>query len=68
MARRRRHKISKLQLAWKILVVVSLLLNYLQLQSKAVEWFSSRPVVQRVGIKYIIKGWLSNWDLHWLVK
>ena len=26
------------------------------------------PVIQKLGVHYAVKGFLSNWNLHWVVK
>ncbi len=67
MFRRRKKRVSKIQLTWKLLVVTSLLLHALQIYSTLGRYISSMPAVRRTTTVLAIKGWLSNWEMQGLV-
>lgn len=61
--RRRRRKISKIKLFYHLLIVVHLSLILLLGYSSLVE-----SVAKRAAVKYMVKGWLSQWEWHWIIK
>ena len=66
--RRRRRKISKLRLFYRLLIVIHLSLLLSLGYGKICEYIGNQPAVKRAGIKYMIKGWLSQWDWHWIIR
>lgn len=59
----RRKKLSLLDKIKNVLAIQGLIYVCLKL----LQWISTIPILQRIAARYIVKGWLSNWDLHWLI-
>ncbi len=65
--RKKTKRIPKRQVIWKTLVVLFLLLHLLHAERGVAEWLGKQGIVKRTAIHYAVKGWLSNWNLHWIM-
>ena len=64
---RRKRKLSKWQVIWRIIIIKSLLFNVAFIVHHMMEYTASLGVVRRTGFILMLKGWLSNWDMQWMV-
>jgi len=63
--KRKSVSINKLQLAWKMLVVISLLINYLQLHRVVVEKLAEQPAVKRWSVLVMCDGLKYRVRKYW---
>jgi len=55
--RKRKKKVNRLLLTWRLVILFSLLINYLQLQEVTTKWVKKQPMVQRHFINVIKDGY-----------
>ena len=53
---KRKKKVSKLQVLWRLLIVISMLINAFQLQDRIVKTFMSQPAIKRFAMLTMIDG------------
>lgn len=65
---KKRKRINKLVLTWRLVVVLSLTLNAMGIYKSMVGYIEDLPQVKRYTIRMAIKGFLSQWSFDYLIK